>query len=127
MAKIDGSDYFEINIKFTPQKKAPIYKSNMIAMVPPHIKEALNISAAAVGDSDKEIERIRRVMTELHIVQTLKHQHTHQSTYTLEQFQHDFENLPRLKEWDITPRFFKETLETLIHKNFCERVEGKKN
>ena len=69
----------------------------MLAMVPPHVKEALAANAASVGDTDKEIERTRKVVTELHIVQTLKHAHTHKSTYTVEQFQKDFETIPTLK------------------------------
>lgn len=55
LAKIEGSDYFEINTAYKPQKAAPVYKTAMIAMVPPHAREALAAIAATVGDSDKEM------------------------------------------------------------------------
>ena len=127
LAKMEGSDWFEVNKNFVPQKKAPMYKTPMLAMVPLHVREALQASQSAIGESDKEIERIRRVICELHIVQKLKHAHTNKNTVTIEELQHDFDTEKRLKEWDINARFMKETLEGLIHKFFCERVEGKKN
>ena len=94
---MDSTNWFEINQNFTPQKKAPMYKSAMIAMVPPYIKEALQISSQSIGDSDKEIERSRRIICELHIVQTLKHAHTKNNTVTIEELQKDFDTDKKLK------------------------------
>ena len=49
LAKMEGSDWFEVNNNFVPQKKAPMYKTPMLQMVPPHIREALQTSQTSIG------------------------------------------------------------------------------
>lgn len=50
LTTIDGSDYFETNLDFVPQKKAQRYKSNMIALVPEHIKKAFAAKAKSLDE-----------------------------------------------------------------------------
>lgn len=64
---------------------------------------------------------------EANCIKVLKHAH-HQGggSVNLNELLEVFER-PNLRELNVTAKYLKETVENLIHKKYCERVENRKN
>ena len=75
IANIEGSDYFEVNRAFAPAKKAPVYRSQMLAMLPEHIRKAFALKYKDLDEEEKLIEKERKVYVVANIIKILKHIH----------------------------------------------------
>lgn len=96
--KCEGSDWFEINKKYTPAKKAEMYKTKDIANLPKYVLKAFQEKMKILGDENKEYEKGRRTVIEAHCVKILKHaHHDGGGTVTLDNFLEYFTKEPKTR------------------------------
>lgn len=124
--KYAASDYFEINMNFKPAKPLAIYRTiNIILSLREDLKKSINDKVAAASNDEKNYEKDRRVAVELCTVKVLKHSQTldgGKGTITFDEIlkqQH--------RQHNVDAKYLKEVIESLINRDVCARVDGKKN